>query len=337
MKDALGLGISLQRYGAKFFKNNARPGIIIELPANMNLSSPEKVEEFRSLWAGIHEGLDGAHRPALVKNGMKITELGGSNEESQFLQSRTHDLILAADILCCPPHKVGAAISTSYSSIEAENQAFLSDTLDPWLTQFEEQCNAKLLSEGQKLADSHYVEFNRESVIQLDATTKMTLLEKQLTNRIRSEESVRKILNAPAYTDKETWHVQSNVMIDGKNAPEPKEPPAPPAPPPAAEGDQQAPKADPQADPLRSITEGLTRHTLERLINRVKKSPKDVMDHRDVFYQELGAFPHGDVFADGWLTRLKAELDAVLPEQKEAVLSGIDIQKLCEELWQTAL
>jgi len=42
LNDALGHGVALQRYGSTFFKNAAKPSVVIELPANIR--DPEKLK-----------------------------------------------------------------------------------------------------------------------------------------------------------------------------------------------------------------------------------------------------------------------------------------------------
>lgn len=345
MRDAIGHGIALQRYGSHFFKNGAKPGVIIELPPKYGdlEKSPDKLEAFRKMWGNVHEGLSNSHRPALVAQGTKITEIGGNNEQGQYLQSREHDLIMMADILCIPPHKVGAAISTSHNSLIEQNQAFLTDCLNYWLTMMEQECEKKLLTERQKLQDSHFIEFERKALMSVLVETNIDLIIAQYNNGLLSWKECRNLMNRSVDKPLEDgWRRPQNIAVEGE------EPPAPPvAPQPPQEGpqDDQQPvdEAEDETDDqkpevkARSVAQGLAKLTMDRLITRMIKAVEsgklDLTQHRSVFLESLEPFERATEFTDKLLCDLNAELEAVLPEQRKAVLDSIDTQKLVEELW----
>ena len=85
LREQLGYGLALNRYGSKFFANNAAPKIAITLPPT--LKDPEKVKRFRDDWMNIHSGLDNSHKVALLEAGTDIKTFGGDNQSSQFLES----------------------------------------------------------------------------------------------------------------------------------------------------------------------------------------------------------------------------------------------------------
>jgi hypothetical protein len=77
-----------------------------------------------------------------------------------------------ANWLGVPPHKLGDNTRTAYNSLEAENQAFLDDSLDYWLVNWEHECREKLLSDRQKQRDTHFIEFERKALVQADLKTR---------------------------------------------------------------------------------------------------------------------------------------------------------------------
>lgn len=354
MRDALGLGLSLQKYGSVYFRNNGRPSIVIELPPNVR--NEETIAEFRKTWGNMHQGLDNAHRPALLRNGAKLTTIGGDNENGQYLQSREHDLIMVADILGLPPHKLGAGIATSYSSLESENRAFLSDSLDGWLTQWEEQLELKLLRETEKAQDSFFIEFERKALVQTDARTETELLVTWLNNGLASWEETRSKINLPTIKDEaQEWRRPANIVVEGEEpAPEPQ------APVPEPQDQEQEEEQDQEQD--RSLDEALAearketiidlarqmfnaqnrcmsllRTDVKRLVNRLQRAAEsgklDMRSHSQVWNEALAAFPKAPEVIDRFLSGLEEELQAVLPEQRAGIFYGIDLDKLCEELW----
>ena len=337
MKDALGLGISLQQYGSTFFKNNAKPSVVIELPPNVR--DAEKVERFRNTWGSIHQGLNNAHRPALLMSGSKLQTLGGDNESSQFLQSREHDLIMVSDILGVPCSMLGSQVNVSYGSLEMDMQNFLSTGLDPWMCQWERECEIKLMSERQKERDTHFIEAQRKALIQIDGEKEVNLIISQLNNGLLSWEESRKMMNLATDKDEaEEWRRPANITLEGEEAEAEPEPPAPPETEEVLEDIEE--NTETEEIPQRATQDHLkamTKLTLERLIKRCAKSADsgklDMTVHRDIFCESLSPF-EADDWCEDTLKVLEEELLEVLPEQRSEVFSRLDLDKMTEEIME---
>lgn len=339
MKDSLGLGTSLIHFGNYFFRNNAKPSVVIEVPPTVR--SPEALQELRNSWASMQGGLTNSHRPAVVRAGTKITPLGYNNEEGQYISSREFDLKMTADMLGIPPHLLGCNITSSYASLESETQSFLSNSLDHWLIQWELELNRVLLTERQLEIDSHYFEFERKALIAIDARTELDLITGQLNNGLLSWEESRQILNRPTDKDeKQEWRQPTNVKIVGE------EPPAPPQINPVVEEPKEEPTVPPEEEPQEEPKEDATRAALislakgnwERIIRRMSKAVEsgkhDLQDHKQVICDTFSCEPK---YADDLLSRLQQEIDAILPEQCPAVFERLDPMKLTEEIYASTI
>ena len=82
-KNAVGLAIATEEYGAKFFANGAAPGGVLEHPGT--IKDPQKVKES---WNSAYQGSQNAHRVAVLEEGMKYQPIGISPEQAQFLETR---------------------------------------------------------------------------------------------------------------------------------------------------------------------------------------------------------------------------------------------------------
>jgi len=167
-KNTLGLGLALRKFGNKFFANNATLGTVLERPIDAPPLDEQAVQNLRNSFDRIHVGLDNAHRTAVLQESTKATLLAIDVRKSQMLEMREFELREIANLLGLPPHKLGDTTRTAYASLEQENQAYLNECLNHWLRQWEEECTEKLLTERQKAADSHFAEFLREALVQVD-------------------------------------------------------------------------------------------------------------------------------------------------------------------------
>lgn len=164
-RESLGEAMAKQKYSASFFGKGARPGVIIEVPGKMVDAAKETLLKG---WNRMHEGLENAHRTAILDNGAKINQLSIDADKAQLIQSREFSLIDIANILGIPPHKLGEKNSRGFSSLEQEDQNFLNECLDGWLCMIEAEDREKLLSEVEKSEDTHVVEFLREALVRAD-------------------------------------------------------------------------------------------------------------------------------------------------------------------------
>lgn len=186
--DAIGHGMALEKYGSRFFKNSARPSVLIEHPGQI---SEPAAKRLRESWDKLYAGVENAHRTAILEEGMKATPMTINAKDSQLLESQEFDLTKIANLLGLPPHKVGGKGRTAYASLEQENQAYLDEGLDPWLVAWEQECRTKLLTEDEKRTDSHVVEFLRQALERADLATRTAAYVSGLNNSYLNPDEVR--------------------------------------------------------------------------------------------------------------------------------------------------
>lgn len=80
-KNAVGMTLACEEYGASFFANGANPGGVLEHPGV--LKDPKKV---RDSWNEVYRGANNAHKVAVLEEGMKYQQIGIPPEEAQFLE-----------------------------------------------------------------------------------------------------------------------------------------------------------------------------------------------------------------------------------------------------------
>lgn len=145
--EAIGLGMALEEYGARFFSSGGKPPIAFEHPASL---STEAQERLRKDWANRHEGLSNAHRLAILEEGMKLHEYGISPEEAQAIESRKFQNLEIARILNIAPHILKDLDRASYNSVEMLSQETVTYTLQPWATRLEQAYTTQLLNEKEQ-------------------------------------------------------------------------------------------------------------------------------------------------------------------------------------------
>lgn len=225
-RESIGLGLGALAHGAVFFRNAATPKVVLESPGKLK---PGAAPKLREDWEKMHTGIDGAHRTAVLENGLKAHVLSLSARDSQFLETREHQLREIAAWFGVPPHRLGDTTRTSFASLEAEANDYLQGAIDPWLVAWEQQCSRKLLSPRERERSTHLIEALRLALVQIDAPSRVALYGSGLQNGWLSIDEVRARENLNPLPDGQgqVWFRPLNVQAVGPGAesqPEPEEP-----------------------------------------------------------------------------------------------------------------
>ena len=212
-KNAIGMAIACEEYGAKFFANGAAPGGVLEHPGT--IKDPQRVRES---WQSTFGGSGNANKIAVLEEGMKYTPIGISPEQAQFLETRKFQINEIARIFRVPPHMVGDLEKSSFSNIEQQSLEFVKYTLDPWVIRWEQSIQRSLLSRDEKAV--YFVKFNLEGLLRGDYQSRMNGYAIGRQNGWMSANDIRELENLdriPAKDGGDLYLINGN-MLPLKNA-----------------------------------------------------------------------------------------------------------------------
>jgi len=165
-KNAVGMTLACEEYGASFFANGANPGGVLEHPGV--LKDPKKV---RDSWNEVYRGTNNAHKVAVLEEGMKYQQIGIPPEEAQFLETRKFQINEIARLYRIPPHMVGDLEKSSFSNIEQQSLEFVKYTLDPWVIRWEQALQRSLLLPREK--SEYFIKLNVDGLLRGDYQSRM--------------------------------------------------------------------------------------------------------------------------------------------------------------------
>lgn len=162
-RESVGLALATEEFGARLFRNDAKPGGILEHPGKL---SDEAHHRLKNSWQSAHSGLQNAHKVAILEEGMKWTRIGVSSSDSQFIESRKFQIEEIARIFRVPPHLIGHLDHATFSNIEHQALDFVQHTILPWLRRWEQAIGARLFTEEE--TRTHYCEFLVDGLLRGD-------------------------------------------------------------------------------------------------------------------------------------------------------------------------
>lgn len=195
-KNAIGMAIACEEYGAKFFANGATPGGILEHPGTVK--NPERVRES---WTAAFGGSSNSNKVAVLEEGMKYTPISISPEQAQFLETRKFQTNEIARIFRVPPHMVGDLDKSSFSNIEQQSLEFVKYTLDPWVVRWEQAIQRALFSIDEK--KEYFVKFNLEGLLRGDYQSRMNGYSIGRQNGWMSANDIRELENMDRIPEEE--------------------------------------------------------------------------------------------------------------------------------------
>ena len=187
-KNAIGLAIATEEFGAKFFANGAAPSGVLEHPGT--IKDPTKVRE---AWQSQFGGSSNSGKVAVLEEGMKYTPISISPEQAQFLETRKFQINEIARIFRVPPHMVGDLEKSSFSNIEQQSLEFVKYTLEPWLVRWEQSMIRSLLTPSEK--QEYFIKFNVDGLLRGDYASRMSGYATARQNGWMSANDIRELEN----------------------------------------------------------------------------------------------------------------------------------------------
>ena len=207
-KNAIGLAIATEEYGAKFFANGAAPSGVLEHPGT--IKEPGKVRE---AWQSQFGGSANSNKIAVLEEGMKYTPISISPEQAQFLETRKFQINEIARIFRVPPHMVGDLEKSSFSNIEQQSLEFVKYTLDPWVVRWEQTLARTLFTVEEK--KKYFFRFNVEGLLRGDYVSRMNGYATARQNGWMSANDIRELENLdriPTDEGGDMYLVNGNIL-----------------------------------------------------------------------------------------------------------------------------
>jgi HK97 family phage portal protein len=134
-RESIAAGLSAQEYGNRFFANDAKPtGGWLEFPGKFADKNAREnfTESMRAAISGKNR-----HKILTLDQGMKYHEVGATNKDSQFLESRGYSRSEIAGIFRVAPHMIGDLSRATFSNIEQQAIDHWQNTMLPWCERWE--------------------------------------------------------------------------------------------------------------------------------------------------------------------------------------------------------
>jgi HK97 family phage portal protein len=136
-RNAIGLGLAAEMFGARFFGNGAHMTGVVQIAADMDKEGARRIKEN---FTASHGGVQNSHTVGVLTGGAQWKPISVAPEDAQFLGTRAAQDLNIAMLFGVPPHMLGQMDRTTSwgTGIEQQSMGFLTYTLQNWLGRLEE-------------------------------------------------------------------------------------------------------------------------------------------------------------------------------------------------------
>lgn len=224
MAESVGLSMAMEEQGARLFTNGAQIGKVFTHPAKLDDPAFDRLKKQLDQYSGAAN----SHRTIILENGMDISSLSMTMQDSQFIESRkfqVEDICSYLDIPMMLIHRSGDKNQT-FASAEVIMQMFITLNMQPDFENFEQRLKVDLLYDSEQ---DYYFNFDFDELMRGDTAARASYYQARLNTGSLTPNDIKRKEGESPYSMEECDAVYIGSGIQAaKNVLNPPEPAAKP-------------------------------------------------------------------------------------------------------------
>ena len=213
-KNTLGLAMDSESHASGFFKGGANLAGILTVQST--LTSKQK-QDLKTSWQTAFSPTTGQpNGVAVLEGNMEFKPITVNPSDAQLLETREFNVIDICRFFGVSPVKAFDLSKSSYSTVEATNLSFLTDTLSPLLEKIELEFERKIYKPSEK--ESIDVRFDTSRLLRADKQSLASYYSTLFNIGVVSLNEIRKELDLASVEGGDNHFVQVNLMEVNKAA-----------------------------------------------------------------------------------------------------------------------
>lgn len=207
-RHSLGLATDSESHAAGFFKGGANIAGILKADGHL---APDQKQQIKQAWMmAFNPNYGTPNGVALLEGNFTFEPISVNPSDAQLLETRQFNVVDICRFFGVSPVKAFDLTKSSYSTVEATELAFLTDTLSPLLEKIELEFERKLYKPSEK--DSIDVRFDTAMLLRADKQSLANYYQTLFNIGVVSPNDIRKQLDMPAIEGGDNTFVQVNIQ-----------------------------------------------------------------------------------------------------------------------------
>ena len=197
-----------QRYLEKLYESGLTASSVLQYTGDLDEQLRKKLQaKYNDLLAGAKN----AGKVVALPIGMTLQPLSYKLADAQFMELKKYSALQIAAAFGVKPDQINDYTKSSYSSSEAQQLAFLTDTMLYRLSQYEQEIKYKLLDESQRRKGMVY-KFNEKVLLRATAEVQMQTISTGVNNGLYTPNEGRHLLDLPSMDGGDVLIVNGNYV-----------------------------------------------------------------------------------------------------------------------------
>lgn len=207
-RNTLGLASDSEAHAEGFFKGGANLAGIIKVQSSL---TPKQKLDIKESWQATFSPITGTpNGVAVLEGNMDFQPITVNPADAQLLETRQFNVIDICRFFGVSPVKAFDLSKSSYSTVEATQLAFLTDTLNPLLEKIELEFERKLYKPSERSTID--VRFDTSVLLRADKASQASYYNTLFQIGVITPNEIRKALDLEPLDNGDKSFVQVNVM-----------------------------------------------------------------------------------------------------------------------------
>ena len=193
-------GVSIQKYGAKFFKNNGRPSGILSMPGKI---SEEDAQRIKEAWDQNYSG-ENVGKTAVMGGDVKYIAMAMPAADAQMIEQHKWSAEICCSVFNVPPWKIGIGSIPQGQKVEDMERIYLNSCLQSPIEAIE-----NCFDDAFNLKDFGYEVFlDLSTLLRMDSVSQMNFYSLGVQRGIFAPNEARAVFNYMPKTGGDTPYMQ---------------------------------------------------------------------------------------------------------------------------------
>lgn len=208
LEDTIGGALESQNFMNRLYKQGLTASMAMQYTGDLDDERRRKLER---KFADALSGPKNAGKVIPVPVGLTLTPLKMNLTDAQFFELKKYSALQIAGAFGIKPNQINNYEKSSYANSEAQQLAFLIDTMSYRLKMYEEEINGKILT-PEESKQGYFYKFNEKAILRSDSKTQMENLAKAVNNGIYTPNEAREYLDRPMQEGGDVLMVNGNYI-----------------------------------------------------------------------------------------------------------------------------
>lgn len=208
LKTTVGAAAESQGYLNKLYTSGLTASSVLQYTGDLDDKLRKKLQD---KYTDVLTGTKNIGKVVPLPVGMKLEPINYKLTDAQFYELKKYSALQIAGAFGIKPDQINNYEKSSYSSSEAQQLAFLVDTMLYRINAYEQEINYKVLTKEER-DNGLFFKFNEKVMLRMSSEAQMNMLTSAVQNGIYTDNECRALLDKPPMDGGDQLIVNGNYI-----------------------------------------------------------------------------------------------------------------------------